>query len=197
LTASEGGTWSQKALGINESVSPVFAYDGTSHRRHCIGDSRRGVLLLLLALASVVEPIPCKLEFAPLNSGTSSAETELDHWRKEEAGSWAGTNWIGWTHQSTRLVPARLIVQPLADNDDVFDEDRVTVEWRPRNLSYAVRCMPTVRVGRMESAPVVNHELDFAGPLEIALGTRRYTLQLEHSREDLTDARVILGDGTL
>jgi hypothetical protein len=155
------------------------------------------ILLLLLALASVVQPIRCKPQFAPLDTGTSSAETELDHWRKEEAGSWAGKNWIGWTHESTRLVPAELIVQPLADKDDVFEEDRVTVEWRPQNLSYVVRCMPTVRAGRMESAPVVNHELDFDGPLEITLGKRHYTVRLEHSREDLTDARVILSDGTL
>jgi hypothetical protein len=71
------------------------------------------------------------------------------------------------------------------------------VEWRPKTLSYAVRCIPMVRAGRMESAPVVNHDLEFSGPLEIALGKRRYTVRLERAREDLTDARVMLSDGTL
>ena len=155
------------------------------------------ILLLFLALASVAEPIPCEPQFAPLDTGTSSGETELDHWRKDEAGSWAGKNWVGWTHESTRLVPAELIVRPLADRDNLYDEDRVTVEWRPKTLSYAVRCMPLVRAGRMESAPVVNHNLEFSGPLEIALGKRRYTVRLERARADLTDAKVVLSDGTV
>ena len=137
------------------------------------------ILLLFLALASVAPPIPCKPQFAPLDTGASSGETELDHWRKEEAGSWAGTNWVGWTHKSTRLVSVELIVRPLADKDNVHDEDRVTVEWRPKTLSYAVRCIPMVRAGRMDSAPVVNHDLEFSGPLEIALGKRRYTVRLD------------------
>jgi len=155
------------------------------------------ILLLLLTLASVGPPTRCKPQFAPLNTGTSSSETDLYHWRKEKAGSWAGRNWIGWTYQSTRLVSVELIVRPLADKDDVFEEDRVTVEWRPNNVSFAVRCMATVRAGRMESAPVVNHELQYSGPLEIALGRRRYTVRLERLREDLADARVILSDGTV
>jgi hypothetical protein len=100
------------------------------------------ILLLFLALASVAQPIPCEPQFAPLDTGTSSGETELDHWWKDEAGSWAGKNWVGWTHESTRLVPAELIVRPLADRDNLYDEDRVTVEWRPKTLSYAVRCIP-------------------------------------------------------
>ena len=154
-------------------------------------------LLLFLALASMAQPIPCKPQFAPLDTGTSSAETELNHWRKEEAGSWAGKNWVGWTRESTRLIPVELIVRPLADRNNVHDEDRVTVEWRSKTLSYAVRCIPTVRAGRMESAPVVNHDLQFSGPLEIALGKRRYTVRLERAREDLTDAKVILSDGAV
>jgi hypothetical protein len=90
------------------------------------------------------------------------------------------------THESNRLVPAELIVRPLVDRDDVHDEDRVTVEWRPKTLSYAVRCMPLVRAGRKESAPVVNYNLEFSGPLEIALGKRRYTVRLERARISLT-----------
>jgi hypothetical protein len=85
-------------------------------------------------------------------------------------------------------------VQPLADKNDVHQEDRVTVEWRPDNVSFAVRCLPAVRAGRMESAPVVNHELA-SGPLEIAVGKRRYTVRLERVRENPADARVVLSDG--
>lgn len=155
------------------------------------------ILLLVVALASVGQRTPCKPQFAPLNTGASSAASDLDHWRKEEAGSWAGKNWVGWTYDSTRLVPVELIVRPLTDKDDVHEEDRVTVEWRPKKLSFAVRCMPTVRAGPMESAPVVNHELHFRGPVEIALGKRRYTVRLDRSREDLTDARVVLTEGTV
>ena len=153
------------------------------------------ILLLFLALASVAQPGPCKPQFAPLGTGSSSGETDLDHWRKDEAGSWAGTDWVGWTHESTRLVPVELIVRPLADPDNVHEEDRVTVEWRPNTLSYAVRCIPAVRAGRMESAPVVNHALAFSGPLEIALGKRRYIVRLEHAGDDLADAKVVLSDG--
>lgn len=155
------------------------------------------ILLFFLALASVAQPVPCKPQFAPLDTGASSGETDLDHWAKAEAGSWAGTNWVGWTHGSTRLVRVQLIVRPLADRDNVHEEDRVTVEWRPETLSYAVRCIPTVRAGRMESAPVVNHDLGSSGPLAIALGRRRYTVRLERAREDLSDARVMLSDGTV
>jgi hypothetical protein len=49
----------------------------------------------------------------------------------------------------------------------------------------------------MESAPVVNHELRYSGPLEIALNKRRYTVRLERLREDLADARVVLSDGVV
>ena len=153
--------------------------------------------LLLLTLASMALSEPCKPQFAPLETGASSGDTALDHWTKEQAGSWAGKDWVGWTHGSTRLVPVELMVRPLADKDKVHDEERVTVEWRPNNLSFAVRCMPAVRTGRLESAPVVNHELQSSGPLEIALGKRRYTVRLERSRDDLTDARVVLSDGKI
>lgn len=152
------------------------------------------ILLILLTLATVASPPPCKPEFAPLNTGTSSSATDLDHWPKEQAGSWAGKDWVGWTYSSSRLVPVELIVRPLAATDDVYGE--VTVEWRPNSVSFAVRCMPMVRAGRMESAAVVNHELQYSGPLDIALGKRRYTVRLERFRDDLTDARVVLSDGT-
>ena len=153
------------------------------------------ILLLLLALVPAAGPAPCKPQFAPLDTGASSGDTDLDHWRKEDAGSWAGKNWVGWTHDSTRLVPVEMNVRPLADKNQVHEEERVTVEWRPKNVSFAVRCMPAVRAGRMESAPVVNHELASPGPLEIAVGKRRYTVRLERSRENPADARVVLSDG--
>jgi hypothetical protein len=41
------------------------------------------ILLLLLTLAAVAPPPPCQPEFAPLDTGTSSSETDLNHWRKE------------------------------------------------------------------------------------------------------------------
>src|SRR5262249_60217718 len=106
------------------------------------------------------------------------------HWRAEEAGSRTGKDWVGGTYDSNRLVPVELIVRPLADKDDIYQEERVTVEWRPVKLSFAVRCMPTVRAGPMESASVVNHDLQYSSPLEIALGKRRYTVRLEHLRQD-------------
>jgi hypothetical protein len=155
------------------------------------------ILLLFLALAFLVQPRPCKPQFAPLETGASSAASDLDHWRAEDAGSWNGKDWVGWTYESTRLVPAELIVRPLADPDDIYEEDRVTVEWRPGKLTFAVRCMPAVRAGRMESALVVNHELQFDGPLEIALGKRRYIVRLERLNQNLADARVVLSDGTV
>ena len=154
-------------------------------------------LLLLFALASTAPPTPCKPQFAPLDTGTSSSASDLYHWPEEQAGFWAGKHWVGWTHESTELVAVELITRPLADKDDVFVEERVTVESRPNNLSFAVRCMPTVRAGRMESAPVVNHELQYSGPLEIALGKTRYTVRLERLREDSGDARVVLSNGTV
>jgi hypothetical protein len=155
------------------------------------------VLALLLTLLGPSPQKRCVPQFAPLDTGTSSSGTNLKHWRKEEAGSWGGNDWIGWTHESVQLVQVALIVRPFADKDDVFEEDRVTVEWRPKDVSFAVRCIATVRVGRIKAAAVVNHELDYDGPLDIPLGERRYTLRLERSREDPTDARVVLSDGTV
>ena len=155
------------------------------------------ILLLFLTLAFVEQPRPCRPQFAPLETGTSSSDTDLDHWRAAEAGSWAGKDWVGWTYESTRLVPVELIVRPLADKDHIYEEERVTVEWRPDKISFAVRCMPTVRAGPMESAPVVNHDLQYSGPLEIALGKRRYTVGLEHLRQDDADVRVVLHEGTV
>ena len=130
------------------------------------------ILLLIVTLASVAQRTPCKPQFAPLETGASSGASHLDHWGKSEAGSWAGKDWVGWTYDSTRLVPVELIVRPLPDKDKIYDEDRVTVDWRPKELSFAVRCIPTVRAGRMESAPLVNHELAPGGPVEITLGKR-------------------------
>jgi hypothetical protein len=153
-------------------------------------------ILLLLTLASLVQPRPCKPQFAPLETGASSADSALYHWRAEDAGSWAGKHWLGWTYDSTRLVPAELTVRPLADKAGVHDHKRVTVEWRPDTLSFAVRCLQAVRAGRIESARVVNHELQFAGPLEITLGTRRYAVRLELGH-DPAGARVVLSEGTV
>ena len=154
------------------------------------------ILLLFLTLAFPVQPRPCKPQFAPLETGASSGATDLDHWWAAEAGSWAGRDWVGWTHESTRLVPAELIVRQLPDKEGIFEEERVTVEWRPDTLSFAVRCMPAVRAGRMESARIVNHDLS-SGPLEIALGKRHYTVRLELLRENPADATVLLSDGTV
>jgi hypothetical protein len=153
------------------------------------------LLLLLISLASLAQRGPCTPQFAPLGTGTSSGESDLDHWWAEEAGSWAGKDWVGWAYDSTRLVPAQMIVRPLADPGDVHEEERVTVEWRPKTLDFAVRCIPAVRAGRMESAGVVNRELS-SGPLEIALGRRRYIVRLEILRGNVADARVVVSDGT-
>lgn len=155
------------------------------------------ILLLFLTLAFLVQPRPCNPQFAPLETGTSSGATDLDHWWAEEAGSWGGKDWVGWTHESTRLVPAELIVRPLPDKDGIYEEERVTVEWRPEMLSFAVRCMPAVRAGRMESARIVNHELQSSGSLGISLGKRRYIVRLERLRQNTADARVVLSDGTV
>lgn len=47
---------------------------------------RMTAVLLVLALAAVAPPPQCKPQFAPLETGTSSGTSELDFWRKEEAG---------------------------------------------------------------------------------------------------------------
>jgi hypothetical protein len=89
-------------------------------------------------------------------------------------------------------MPVSLIVRAWP-KERPDDEDEVTVESIP-DVSFAMRCIavPTLNI---RSAGVVNHSLHHRQPLPIALGERKYQLALRGSREDLTDAEVILTDG--
>src|SRR3990170_2598195 len=109
-----------------------------------------GTLTFLLFLAAVAQPTPCKSQFAPLDTGSSSGASTLQFWRKEEAGEWGGTGWLGWTWDSRRLEPVELIVR---DRPKGFpgDDDNVTVESVPE-VTFAVRCIPALTAGPIQTA---------------------------------------------
>lgn len=149
------------------------------------------ILLLLLALTSVVPPPLCKPQFAPLETGSSSGASDLDFWRKEEAGEWGGTGWLGWSWDSDTLQPVRLIVRDRPKDSPGQEEEEVTVESVPE-VTFAVRCIGGLRAGKIQSAGVTNHDLQHDGPLETTLGKLRYRLYLEARHPYLADAKVIL-----
>jgi hypothetical protein len=151
------------------------------------------LLIWILALWLPQAAPDCTPQFAPLNTGTHSAASELPFWRKEDAGSWGGDGWLGWTYESDTLVPVRLVVRDLPKRHE-DDPEEVTVERIP-DVTFAVRCMPPLRAGPIRSAGVTNHELHHDGPLQLSLGERQYELRLQTAREDLFDAKVFLSDG--
>lgn len=150
-------------------------------------------LVLLLTLADVPPQVHCKPQFAPLQTGSHSGASRLPFWRKQEAGRWRGTGWLGWTDQGDTLRPVRLIVRDRPNNNEQ-DEDEVTVESIP-DVTFAVRCIPNLRGGRMQPTRVLNASLEPMRPLKISLGPRHYELRLQSARKDLFDAKVILTDG--
>jgi hypothetical protein len=135
----------------------------------------------------------CTPQFAPLDTGSSSARSDLPFWRKDQAGEWGGEGWLGWAYDGKALVPVVLTVTVL-EKEESDDDDEVTVYSVPE-VSFAARCIDGLQAGNIRSADIANHELQFQGPLRITLGERRYTLGLHASREDLADAQVVLTDG--
>ena len=138
-------------------------------------------------------PTECTPQFAPLTSGSSSSRSHLQFWKRNEAGTWGGDGWLGWTYDNDALVPVSLIVRdlPKERSDDAAE---VTVE-STGDVTFAMRCVdvPTLHI---RPADVVNHSLQFQKPLRIALAARKYELVLGGSRADLTDAKVTLSDGS-
>ena len=150
-------------------------------------------LLLLALLTAGPTKTECQPQFAPLDTGSTSGDSNLPFWSKEEADPWRGDGWIGWEHFGDSLEPVRLTIKdrPKQENDD---DEYLTVE-KDRDITYAVRCMPALRPGRIHNAGIANHSLDFNGPLKISLGKSHYMVRLQASDEQLTDAKVILTDG--
>lgn len=62
-------------------------------------------------------------------------------------------------------------------------------------MTFAARCVPGLRAGRIQSAGVVNHDLLYQGPLDVSLGQRRYQLRIQATDASFADARVILAHG--
>ena len=147
--------------------------------------------LLFLALASQPAPTSCKPQFAPLQTATTSG-SERNIWRKEEAGSWGGSGWLGWRDEGDMLQPVRFVVRDRPkDKDYPEQEEEVTVESFPE-ITFAVRCIPGLRAGQIRNAGVLNHDLQYNGPLDLSLGRLRYELRVEAKDPSLADATVIL-----
>ena len=149
-------------------------------------------LVFLLTLAVAPPQAGCKPQFAPLETGSHGGPPGPPFWRKEEAGEWGGTGWLGWTPESDTLRPVRLIVRNRATDSE--NDNDVTVESLP-DVTFAVRCIPKLRAGRIDQRDVGNQSLEPQRPLKISLGSRLYELRLQSARKDLYDARVILTDG--
>jgi len=150
-------------------------------------------LLFLIVFAASQPKTACTPQFAPLRTGSYSGDSKIPFWPKEEGSQWQGGGWIGWNISGDSLEPVRLTVKnrPKEENDD---HEYVTVEIAP-DVTYAVRCMPSVRAGRIHNAGIANHELDFDGPLNIAIGKAHYVVRLQATDQHLTDAKVVLSNG--
>jgi hypothetical protein len=151
-------------------------------------------LVLLMAVAGAPTQTDCKPQFAPLETGSHSGASNVPFWTKHEAGEWGGEGWLGWTQTGNTLQPVRLNVRDRPkDRED--DDDEVTVESTP-DVTFAVRCIPNLRAGRIRTTNIFNQDsLKPNLPLKVSLGSRRYELRLQSAREDLSDARVLLTDG--
>jgi hypothetical protein len=153
------------------------------------------IVLLLLAFTSAAplaaSPPECKPQFAPLETGSSSSASALKFWRQNEAGDWGGTGWLGWSRDSERFQPVRLLVRNLPKESADPEQAEVTVESIPK-VTFAVRCVAGLRAGRIVNAGVTNYDLQYQGALEVTLGELRYRLYLEAQDPHLTDAKVIL-----
>jgi hypothetical protein len=114
-------------------------------------------------------------------------------WLAEQAGSWAGSGWLGWGYESHALLAMTLTVRALPKQAE-RENDEVAVLAMPR-LPFAVRCIPPLRAGPIVSADVVNHSLT-QGPVKVSIADRQCEVRLESTREDLGDAKVVLAEGT-
>ena len=148
------------------------------------------MILLLLTLASPVSPTRCEPQFAPLETGSSSA-FDRNIWRKEEARGWGGAGWLGWRSETDILQPVRFVVRDRPKDSPQQEEEEVTVESFPE-VTFAVRCIPRLRAGPIHNAAVANHDLQYDGPLEVSLGRLRYALRVVAKDPSLADATVIL-----
>ena len=149
------------------------------------------VLFLLLALAFAPQPPRCKPQLAPLETGTSSGASDTAFWRKDEAGDWRGTGWLGWTWEGDALKPVTMIVRDRPKDLPGLSDDDVYVQSIP-NVTFAVRCVSGLRAGKIQSAGVVNHNLQYSGPLDVSLGKLRYQVRVEAKDPAAADAKVIL-----
>lgn len=148
---------------------------------------------LLVSLALQAPRADCRPQFAPLDTGTHSGASTLSFWRKEEAGEWDGEGWLGWNPKGDLLQPVRLIVLDRPqDHDD--DEDEVSVESVP-DVTFAIRCVSNLRAGPIRAARVISRSFEPGKPLKVSLGRRQYELRLDATRQDLSDAQVVLTDG--
>jgi len=178
---------------------------GTINHDNCMSFIRIVASGLLFSLAALVQaqeprdtgskpgpPGECTPQFAPLTTGSSNSRSHLKFWRKHEAGGWGGDGWLGWTYDDDALVPVTLNVRDWPEERG-DEEDEVTVESIP-DVTFAMRCIavPTLHI---RSVGVVNRSLHRGEPLRLSLGEKEYQLTLRASREDLTDAKVILSDG--
>jgi hypothetical protein len=149
-------------------------------------------LTFLLALALGRPQPECKPQFAPFSTGSHAGPPGLPFWRRDEAGDWGGSGWLGWSSTSGSLHPVRVIVRNRPKDND--SDDDVTVERIPE-VTYAVRCVSQLRAAQIETSTLATDSLEPNRPVQISLGRRRYELRLQSSRDDLSDARVILTDG--
>lgn len=149
-------------------------------------------LMLLLAVASTPAQKDCKAQFAPLATGSHSGDSRVPFWRRSEAGEWGGPGWLGWTSEGDRLAAVQMTVRD-RPKDSAADDD-VTVISAP-TVRYAVRCIPRLSAGPIRSLNLAKRDLDHEGPLSLSVGSRRYDLRLQSTRDDRADAQVVLTDG--
>ena len=146
-----------------------------------------GALAIVFLLAGPAQQTDCRPQFAPLHTGTYSGASRVPFWRKTEAGEWGGSGWLGWARESDRLPvatgqrldqlqPVELIVRD-RPKDFPDDDENVTVQAIPE-VRFAIRCIPGLTVGPIQTVGIANGSLGYDGPFLFTLGTRQYGIYL-------------------
>jgi hypothetical protein len=152
-----------------------------------------GFWLHVRALARL-QSTKCAPQFVPLHTGASSGTSDLPMWSREQAEPWRGVGWLGWKRDGQLLERVELMIRDVPA--PIEDYAELTVESVPK-VDFAVRCVPGLDEGRIQSVLAEQTDLVYDGPLSLSLGGRQYHISVRSSDKSLADARVVLMQGKL
>jgi hypothetical protein len=70
-------------------------------------------------------------------------------------------------------------------NDFPSDDEYVTIQAKPE-VTFAVRCIPELKAGPIQTITLANGSLQSEGPFLFTFGSRQYGIYLRSARDDLS-----------